>query len=308
VVGFKAFMADSGIEDFPRADDQTLRAGMKRAAQLNRTVAVHAESDEMVRLRTAEFLHHNATSARQYLDSRPVEAEMDAIGRALEMAGETGCALHVVHVSCGAGVALIAAARKKGLDVSCETCPHYLTLTEEDVLKLGAVAKCAPPLRPRPAQDALLDYLKSDEINTIGSDHSPSPPDMKTGDNFFKIWGGISGVQQTLPILLTEAHFRRQVALPLIARLISSNVATRFRLPETKGRIAPGADADIALVDLGGSYKVRSEELLYRHQHSPYVGRALTGRVVQTILRGRTVWKNCQIVSKPMGRLVRPMI
>src|SRR5207249_6928629 len=183
VVGFKAFMCNSGIEDFPRADDRTLREGMKRVARLNRIVAVHAESEEMIRSKTEELLSEQRTSAQDYLDSRPIEAELDAIGRALEMARETGCALHIVHVSCGAGLALIASARNHGVNVTCETCPHYLTLLDEDVLRIGALAKCAPPLRAQPAQDGLWEYLRSGQITLIGSDHSPAPPEMNTDPN-----------------------------------------------------------------------------------------------------------------------------
>ena len=305
VVGFKAFMAESGIEDFPRADDRTLRAGMKQAARLDKIVAVHAESEEMIRSKTSEFLSVQAASARDYLESRPIPAELGAISRALDMAGETGCALHIVHVSCGAGVVLIASARKHGVNVTCETCPHYLTLTEEDVLQIGAPAKCAPPLRPKPAQDALWEYLKSGQINTIGSDHSPSPPELKSNANFFKIWGGISGIQHILPLLLTEGCVRRNVPLPLIARLTSVNVAERFELRASKGRIALEADADLALVNLKQYLEVRSADLLYRHALTPYLGRALTGKVVRTILRGQTIYQDGRIVSKPMGILVR---
>jgi allantoinase len=145
---------------------------------------------------------------------------------------------------------------------------------------------------------------------------------MKTDKNFFKVWGGISGVQHTLPLLLTELHGRnadlligktgnaagpiRRSALQLIAKLTSFNVAERFQLPKTKGRITVGADADLALVDLQESFAVKKEDLFYRHQQSPYVGRALTGRVVQTILRGQTVFHDGQIVSPPAGRLVKP--
>jgi len=167
------------------------------------------------------------------------------------------------------------------------------------------VAKCAPPLRPKPAQDSLWEYLKSGHITTIGSDHSPAPPELKTDANFFKVWGGISGIQQTLPLLVTEGHVQRSVALPLVARLTSFNVAERFELPATKGRIALQADADLALVDLQRSFEVRAADLFYRHPQTPYLGRALTGKVVRTILRGQTVYQNGHIVSKPMGRLVR---
>jgi allantoinase len=133
VVGFKAFMADSGIDDFSCLDDRTLREGMKRASRLRLPVAVHAESDALTRRLARERLAAGRTSIRDYLESRPVTAELDAIRRALELAEETGCALHVVHVTCGEGVRLIAEARRRGVDVSGETCPHYLALTEADV-------------------------------------------------------------------------------------------------------------------------------------------------------------------------------
>jgi allantoinase len=306
VVGFKAFMCNSGIGDFPRSDDATLREGMKRAAALDKIVAVHAESETITSELGRKFISAGKTSVRDYLDSRPIHAELDAIQRALELAGETHCRLHIVHVSCGAGIALIVSARKMGVDVSCETCSHYLVLTEEDMQKIGPLAKCAPPLRPKQAQDTLWQYLLTDQITSVGSDHSPSPHSMKTDQNFFRVWGGISGVQHTLPLLITEGHVRREMALPFLARLLSFNVATRFRLPPDRGCIAVGAQADIAIVDMSENFEVQPADLHYRHRHTPYAGRKLTGKVVQTILRGQTVYKDGKIISQPRGRLVRP--
>jgi allantoinase len=306
VIGFKAFMANSGIEDFASVNDRTLRAGMKRAARLKKIVAVHAESNVITQHLAQKYQRAGKTSIRDYLDSRPIEAELDAIERALALAGETGCALHIVHVSCGAGIALVVAAQKAGVNVTCETCPHYLALTEDDMLQLGAVAKCAPPLRTAEDQAELWRHFSSGHVNTVGSDHSPAPPEMKRNANFFKVWGGISGAQHTLPLLLTEGHVKRGLALPLISRLLSANVAERFHLPARKGRITIGADADLALVDLNAEFGVEYQDLFYRHRQSPYLGRALRGIVVRTILRGRTVFKDGKIAAKPLGELVKP--
>jgi allantoinase len=325
VIGFKAFMSDSGIEDFSCADDATLRAGMKRAATLKLPVAVHAESETLTSKLAREKIAAGKTSVRDYLDSRPIAAELEAIRRAIDLAGETGCALHIVHVSSGAGVALVVAAKKSGVDVTCETCPHYLVLTELDVERIGALAKCAPPLRAADVQKNLWEQLLAGNVATIGSDHSPSPPEMKTDKIFFKVWGGISGAQHMLPLLLSsrsrgdasqiysDENRRRllpssppkELTLSLISDLLSTNVTNRFQIPN-KGKIAIGFDADFALVDLKSKFTVAKEDLFYRHKQSPYVGRALTGRVVQTILRGQTVFKDGRIVSPPTGRLVKP--
>jgi allantoinase len=320
VVGFMAFMSHSGIADFPCADHATLRKGMKRAASVGRLVAVHAESESITQRLAGEKMTRGMTSARDYLNSRPIEAELEAIRNAIDMAGDVGCKLHFVSASCAEGVALITDAKKRGADVSCETCPHYLILSENDALKLGAVAKCAPPLRPPSERDALWERVIAGEVSTIGSDHSPCLPEMKSNTNFFKVWSGISGVQHLLPLLIGAPesidHFGGKVsemppvpakALALIAKLTSFNVAERFGLPKTKGRIAIGADADFALVDFREKYSVRAEDLFYRHQQSPYVGRTLRARVVQTILRGQTIFQRGKIVAQRRGQLIKPL-
>jgi allantoinase len=178
-------------------------------------------------------------------------------------------------------------------------------MTEDDVERIGALAKCAPPLRTKSAQDVLWRYLEAGHVSTIGSDHSPSPPDMKRNVNFFKVWGGISGVQHTLPLLITEGHINRGTTLAIIADLLSANVAARFKIPN-KGKIAFGFDADFALVDLKQKFTVAKADLFYRHPQSPYVGRALTGRVVRTILRGQTIYKDGKITATGGGKLIKP--
>ena len=156
MVGFKAFLCDSGLPEFPRADDLTLFEGLREAARLGLPVAVHAESQEITAALARRALDEGRPRVREFLASRPVLAELEAIQRATFLAGEARAKLHIVHVSSGRGVALAAEARARGVDVSIETCPHYLFFTEEDVERLGAIAKCAPPLRePRRTSRAL---------------------------------------------------------------------------------------------------------------------------------------------------------
>ena len=306
VIGFKAFMSNSGMEDFPAADDLTLYEGMARAVALGCIVAVHAENDTLTSALARRAVAEGRTTPRDYLASRPVVAELEAISRAITFAEETGCALHIVHVSTGRGVRLVAAARARGVDVSCETCPHYLVLTEDDVEALGAVAKCAPPPRSQIEQDELWRLLADGTLPMVASDHSPAPPEMKTSADFFQVWGGISGCQSTLQLLLTEGHVARNLPLERIAAVTSEDVARRFGLWPSKGQLAAGADADLALVDLAHSGVLRADDLLYRHRQSPYVGRTLRGRVARTLLRGTTVYLDDKIVAQPMGQLLTP--
>ncbi len=284
VVGFKAFMCPSGIDDFDAVDDDALGEGMAEAARLGLPVAVHAESPALL---AAPAGH----SWRDFLASRPVEAELDAIARAVALAERTGCSLHVVHVSTGRGVRLVAAARARGIDVTCETCPHYLVLDEDDLERLGAVAKCAPPLRSRADRDDLRAEVAAGHVDFLASDHSPAPPSMKRGDDAFAIWGGISGCQSLLGLALTES---------VATELVAGRPAARLRLPG-KGRLEPGADADLVLVDMSADTELRTEDLRYRHRHSPYVGMRLRGRIAATYLRGHRVGD-----GPPRGRLVRP--
>src|SRR5215217_5673924 len=230
VIGFKAFMSSSGIDDFPMADDATLFAGMQRAAALGLPVAVHAENGTLTTALAASTVVTGHTGARDYLASRPAIAEIEAIVRAVLFAEEIGCALHVVHVSTGRGVAEIAAARARGLDVTAETCPHYLVFEEDDLERLGAVAKCAPPLRPRCEVDRLWHAVERGEIQIVASDHSPAPATMKSGDDFFRIWGGISGCQSLLTSLLSAGHIEREIPLQSLALVMAGAPASRFRM------------------------------------------------------------------------------
>jgi allantoinase len=294
VVGFKAFMSASGIADFPAADDLTLLEGMAEAARLGLPVAVHAENDALTSGLAARALAAGRGSARDFAESRPLLAELDAVARAIGFASATGCALHVVHVSSGSGVGLVAQARAGGVDVTCETCPHYLVLGEADVEAIGAAAKCAPPVRDEPERAALWERMA--DVAFVASDHSPSPPELKAG-SFFAAWGGIAGCQTTLPVLLGE----RRLALEEIVRLLCVGAAERFRIPG-RGRLEVGADADLALVDLAADHVLAADDLRYRHPVSAWVGRRLRARVVGTLLRGAD-----PLSGPPAGRLLKPV-
>lgn len=305
VIGFKAFMADSGLPEFPRCDDLTLYEAMHEAARLGLPVAVHAENDEHIKSLTARAGAAGRTGVRDYLESRPVLAEVAAIERAALLAAETGVKLHIVHVSSGRGVAAAFEARARGVDIAIETCPHYLFFTEEDMERIGAAAKCAPPLRNAHERHRLWGALQRGVINVVGSDHSPAPPEMKADPNFFRIWGGIAGGQSTLAVLLTAGYHERRLPLARIAELTAAWPARRFHL-KRKGSIAAGNDADLTLVDLGASYTLQQDDLMQRHRISPYVGQSFRGVVRHTILRGQPIFADGKIVAKGAGRFVRP--
>jgi allantoinase len=261
VMGFKAFMCPSGIDEFPASDEWTLSEGAKRISELDSILLVHAEDPR--------FLAEPAgPAATDFIESRPPSAELYAIGTAIEIAEKEGCRLHVVHVSTTEGARMIEAAHGRGVDVSGETCPHYMLYVDKDLERIGATAKCAPPLREEPMP----------MLPIVVSDHSPSTADLKQGDDFRKIWGGISGCQSTRQLLLAQPHLE----LGTVAAATSANIADRFRIAG-KGDIAPGFDADIWLVDLSHHHVVRREELLYKNQFSAHEGQRIRGRTVKTI-------------------------
>ena len=306
-IGFKAFMSRSGTSDFSHSNAEVLKRGMKIAVARGLPVGVHAEDDEMTQALAEERRSQGKIGWRDYLDSRPVEAELRAIRVALELAGETGCDLHIVHVSCPEGIDLIQEARDRGIRVTAETCPHYLLLTDDSVGKVGASAKCAPPLRDAVRREELWKRLRAGTIDTLGSDHSPAPPEMKVSEDFFAIWGGISGCQHAFLLALAEWRLRAGAdGLARFAAVTATNVAARFGIGRQKGQIAEGFDADVTLVDLEGCERITADQFLYRHPISPYIGLELRAVVKGTWMRGRAVYRDGKIVGEAQGRLVTP--
>lgn len=304
VVGYKAFLCDSGLPEFPRADDLTLYEGMRESARLGLPVAIHAENEEITKASALRLSQQNRCDIDAFLESRPVIAEVEAIHRAGLLARETGCKLHIVHISSGRGVAAALEQRTLGADITLETCPHYLFFTEDDLHRIGALAKCAPPLRNAAEQEALWNAVLQFNIDIIGSDHSPCPPSMKQCESFFQIWGGIPGIQSTLPVLVDRGYHERGLTLERIAAATSWNGARRFQI-EAKGAIEPGYDADLVLMDIDALKKI-GDDNLHRHRVSPYDGATLRGVVRQTMLRGEVIYSDGAITAARRGKFVRP--
>jgi allantoinase len=297
VVGFKAFLCPSGIDEFGAADARVLKAGMSRAAARGLVISVHAEDPDFIAAHQRKYPPPSPGSMRDWLDSRPPEAERRAIALAVDLAGETGCKLHIVHVSSPEGMEAALAGRAAGVDVSIETCPHYLLIDDRMAERIGVPAKCAPPLRDAARVGALWQSLEAGEIDTIGSDHSPAPPEMKSGEDVFAAWGGIAGCQHGFPLLLEPGLPR--IPWPRWAEVMAGNPARRFGLADRKGGVAVGFDADFCLLQREPS-RILADDLLYRHAVSAYIGMSLAWRICGTWSRGRPVG------AESRGRFLKP--
>ncbi len=306
-VGLKTFMCNSGVASFQNVDAKTLREGMKRAAKVGLPVAVHAEDDAMVAALTEKIKMAGSSDARAWLDSRPVAVELEAIRTALEIAGETQCALHIVNVSSPEGIALITEARLQRVDVTAETCPHYLLFNDKDVVRLGPLAKCAPPLRDEKRRKALWAELRAGRIQTVGSDHSPARPEMKDSANMFAVWGGIGGIQHGFELLISECEKTAAQDLPMLAAVMAGNVARRFQIDDRKGQIALGRDADFSLIEYTKARTIQAEDLWTRHRISAYVGEKSRARVTHTYVRGTAIYADGRFTNLPQkGQFLAP--
>jgi allantoinase len=303
-IGFYAVMAGGGGEGLPWADERTLREGMKRAAKLGLPVAVRAEDEEAVAQATAEQRRSGRVDAAAWRAGRPPAAELAAIRLATEIAGEMRCALHLAAVSCPEAVALVEEAREQGVDVTVQTCPHYLLWSDLDVARLGLAAKAAPPIRDEVRRRALWEELRAGRIDTLGSDHLPAPPEDKAGTDFFAGPTGVAGVQHGAQLVLGEAEERD---LPRLAALLARNAARRFRLGARKGAIEEGKDADFCLFEFVPPRPIEADELWTRHRTSGYVGLPNRVRVTDTFVRGQAVYRNGRHTNfGPKPEFLRP--
>lgn len=282
VFGFKAFLSPSGVPEFGHLVGAALDETLAETARLGALCVVHAEAPEVI---DAAPVAAGPTYAR-FLASRPPEVEHAAVARLIEAARRTSARVHVVHVSSAGVLPLIAAARSENVAITAETCPHYLFLTAADIADGDTSAKCCPPIREAANRDALWLGLASGVIDVVVSDHSPCPPELKTAD-FATAWGGVAGLQVGLPAVWTQAK-QRGFGLTDVARWMSTGPAALAGLV-AKGAIEIGRDADLVAFDPDAEFVVDSAHLHHRHAHTPYAGRAMSGVVQATWLRGELV-------------------
>jgi allantoinase len=283
VRAFKCFLTPSGVDEFPNVTERDLREAFPQLARTGLPLMVHAEDPALIR----EAPAGSARDYASYLASRPVEAERSAIEMIVRLMRECPTRVHIVHLSSARSLDVVRAARAEGLPLTVETCPHYLTFAAEEIPDGATEFKCAPPIRGRDEREALWQALIAGDIDSVASDHSPCPPDMKAphGD-FFAAWGGIASLQLELAAVWTGAK-QRGASIADVSRWMSSGPAALAGLSR-KGSLTPGYDADLVIWDPEALFVVESSRLEHRHHITPYDGSELFGVVRHTVVGGRS--------------------
>lgn len=308
VAAFKAFVATcgSGKEgDFKNVDDYELYAGMQVLAETGDLLIVHCENAAITDKLGEKAMAEGKKKLSDYVATRPVFTEVEAVKRVLLIAKETGCRVHIAHCSCPEAVEAVLEAQAEGVDATAESCPHYFLFATEDLDAIGPKAKCSPPIRNRHNQARMWELLESGVLNILGSDHSPCTPDLKETDNAFKAWGGISGTQNSVDAMFDAAVKKRNISPVTLMRALATEPAKRFRLQD-KGELSLGKDADIVILDPNQSYTVKAENLYYKNKFSAYEGFQIDCRITHTWVRGHLVYQlEAGIIGEPQGKLMR---
>lgn len=315
VLGVKAFLVHSGIDDFPNATEADLRAAMPTISKHGIPLLVHAELEKQISSNKFQNTNKSETahptsqiphprSYSRYLASRPRNWEHNAIELMVLLCKEYGCRVHIVHLASADAVPMLEQVRRSGLPLTVETCPHYLYFAAEEIPDGDTRFKCAPPIRENENRERLWQALKDGVIDFIVSDHSPCPPDMKLPDSgdFMRAWGGIASLRFGLSIIWAEAR-KRGCSLVDVAGWMSRHPAELVGLHHRKGVLASGFNADIVVWNPDASFTVTREMILHRHKVTPYEGAQLFGKVEATYVRGRKVFDGTK-VHGPFGRTI----
>ena len=299
VLGAKAFMVHSGIDDFPESNRAVLRAAMVELKRAGAPLLVHAEVDCGAEIRDADPTHYQS-----YLESRPQQWEVKAIEQIIELSKETGCQVHVVHLSAADALPMIKQAKADGVPLTVETCPHYLCLSAEEIAHAQTQFKCAPPIREEENRQRLWQGLREGTIDFVVSDHSPCTPDLKRFDtgSFHDAWGGISSLQLGLSNIWTEGA-KRGFGFVDVHRWLSERPSQFAGIDDRKGSIAVGKDADFVIWSPEASFELQPSDLRFKHKLSPYLHQTLQGRVEATYLRGQQIYRG-GMLEAPIGQAI----
>lgn len=305
VRGFKCFLIESGVDEFPHVTEKHLREAMPELARLNSVLLVHAELAEPIENAALELKNANPNDYETFLRSRPRAAENEAVELMIRLCRETGARVHIVHHSSSDVLPQIKAARAEGLPLTVETCPHYLTFAAEDIPAGATQFKCCPPVRERENREKLWAALADGTIDMVVSDHSPCTADLKLlerGD-FMDAWGGIAALQFTLPAMWTNVQ-KRGFGLRELTDWMSHAPAKLCGLDKRKGEIAVGFDADIVIFQPDKEFKVAAEIIEFKNKLTPYAGMNLRGGVEATYVRGEKVFEQGKFAEKTIGKLL----
>ncbi len=297
----------SGMATYEDLDRSELEVVMRSAAKLDLVVGVHAEDRDMIA--AASVRERNTPqghTAQAYARVRSAQAEERGVQTCLEIAEATGARLHIVHLACRGGLDRIREARARGVQVTVETCPHYLQFTLDDLVRLGSRLKTAPVVKSEADRQALWQGLADGTIDMVATDHAPGQwPEEKSTGSFWGDYGGVPGVELMLSYLLSEGVAKGRLTLERAVQLVSAGPARVHRLAPAKGSLMAGADADLVLFDPHARWTVRADELVTRQKYTPFEGLTLTGRVQRTYVRGNLVFDRSRgIVGHPAGQIV----
>lgn len=304
VIGFKCFMSESTGE-MPTPDDGVILEGLETIARLGSRCSFHAENGAIITRRRDKLKAMGRTDAHAHLDSRPDICAIEAVSRAILFSEWTGARSHIAHKSSDDALFLIRGAKARGVDLTVETCPHYLLLDTRDIDRLGGQLRINPPIREPGHADALWRGLFNGTIDMIATDHAPHTAEEKLHNNIWDCARGIPGVETQMPLMLTEVN-RKRMTINDYVRWSSVNPAKAWDLYPRKGAIAVGSDADLVVLDMEHCAAIDQESLHSRHKFTPWHGRSTQGRPLHTIVRGRTVVRDGVLVGEPgWGRMVQ---